>query len=429
MTQRSIVITGMSAWTCFGRGVPRLIEAIREGRRAPRAVEGLTLPVSDPWFKTREAMQIRRPESIGSRFAPGREVATDAHSWPTRLAVETALDAVVDAGHPQRGYAPARIAVCNGTSHGSNHGLLEYLRQEHVGESPEAALLADTPAIIAAELSTRLGACGLNLTFNTACSAGVNAIGQGLRLLERGLADCVLAGAHDTFSFLSYAGFTSLKALDPRGCRPFDEARAGLSLGDGAAYCVLERESAARARGARVLARVTGYGYAGEAYHPTAPDPEGDGAARVMAAALRTDPAPRELDLVSAHGTGTPANDAAELRAIERVIKERSIPGPVRVASLKSQTGHGLGAAGAIQLIAAVACLNHQVAPANVGLTRPIPHGPTVALPTAPSRSPLRLALCNAFGFGGSVASIAIRRADAEDNLDASQRNATEELS
>ena len=409
-----VVVTGLSLWTCFGRGPAPLLDAIAGARRELTPVHGFD--ASDRWFLARDAMQIPLPDAVLDALT-GDPVAVDRHGWPAALAVHTALAAVADAARPDRAYAPHRLAVCSGTSHGSNHGLLEYLGQAHRGERPDPALLADTPAHIALEVAARLGAAGPALTFNTACSAGLNAIGQAAHLLRGGRAECVVAGGHDAFSFLSFAGFNSLRALDPAGCRPFDEARAGLSLGDGAAYLILEREDDARRRGAPILAVVAGYGCVGEGYHATAPDPDGGGVLRAMRQALAGDPAPEDLALVSAHGTGTPANDAAELRAIERLLDDLAAAGraparPVAVTSLKSQTGHTLGAAGAVQAAAAVLCLRTGLCPGTVGLARPIAHGPRVRLPAAPAPQDLPLVLCNALGFGGSVAAVALRRPD-----------------
>ena len=402
----AVVVTGMSAWTCFGRGVEPLVAAIASGHRELRPPN--TLDVSDPWFAAKTAMPIDVPAAIHRPY-DGRTRDIDGQRWHAALAVETALDAVVHAGHPHRGWPAARVAVCSGTSHGSNHGLLEYLAQVHAGVDADAALLAEMPASIAFEIAAELGACGPALTFNTACSAGLNAIGQAYLLLRDGRADCAIAGGHDSFSYLSFAGFTSLRALDPAGCRPFDRDRAGLSLGDGAAYVVLEREDDARRRGAPILARIGGYGCTGDGYHATAPDPEGGGVLRAMQAALVGDPAPHQLGMVSAHGTGTPANDAAEACAIEKLAALVDASDPVAVFSLKSQTGHSLGAAGAIQTVAAIACMRAGLVPGTIGLASALPHGPRITLPNAPTRGRVVLALCNALGFAGSVASLSLR--------------------
>ncbi|PRQ05836.1 3-oxoacyl-[acyl-carrier-protein] synthase 2 [Enhygromyxa salina] len=399
-------ICGLSVWTCFGRGPAALSEAMAQSDRRFEQV-AVAADIEDPWFKTKRGMQLPIPASIVSSWR-GRELPVTPFDWPAQFAIETALDAVVDAGRVTQRYPSERIAVCNGTSHGSNHGLLEYLRQTQAGEPNDPSLLLDLPSIIAARIAQVVGASGPSLTFNTACSAGLNAIGQGLRLIESGRADCVIAGGHDTFSLLSFAGFTSLKALDPRGARPFDLERDGLSLGDGAAYVVLEREAAIRARGARARAWIGGYGYLGEAYHPTAPDPEGRGVELAMRRALAEVSGPERLALVSAHGTGTPANDEAELRAIDRVAEAIGVTEPVDVVSLKSQTGHSLGAAGAVQSVAAILNMERGLVPANITLDQPVAHGPKLRLPTQPAAREIPVAVCNGLGFGGSVAALAL---------------------
>ncbi len=400
-----VVISGLSVWTCFGRGPAAILAAMRSGARY---FEPVAIPwVEDPWFKTKRGMQIAIPPTIESSWS-GRARPITPFEWPLRFAVETALDAVGDASRVVERHAGDRIAVCSGTSHGSNHGLLEYLRQEHEGLDADPALLADLPSIVAARIAEAVGASGPTLTINTACSAGLNAIGQGMRMLESGRADCVIAGGHDTFSLLSFAGFTSLKALDPGGTRPFDRERAGLSLGDGAAYVVLEREDAVAARGGRARAVLGGYGYVGEAYHPTAPDPEGLGVEAAMQAALGEVARAERLAFVSAHGTGTPANDEAELRAIERVAAAVRVAEPVDVVSLKSQTGHSLGAAGAVQVVAAILAMERDLVPANATLSDSVAHGERVRLPKTPYERRIPLAVCNSLGFGGSVASLAL---------------------
>ncbi len=402
----AVVITGSSAWTCFGRGVDRLLRAIEEGRREPKQVLGFD--TSDPWFLTREAMQVPPEPTIRSALDDTTR-PVDPQSWSLNLAVETALDAIVDAGRPHAEIAARRMGVLVGSSHGTNHGMIEHLERGLAGETPDPELLAETPSLAPHAIALRLATCGPAIALNTACSAGANAIGQAWHMLLDGRIDCAVAGGYDTFSRLSFTGFNSLRALDPQGCRPFDVSRAGLSLGDGAAFFVLEREADARARGATILGRLTGYGCGGEAYHPTAPNPEGAGIFAAMRQALATDRAPEELTLVSAHGTGTPANDAAEANAIERLCLAIPAREVVQVASLKSQTGHSLGAAGAVQAVAALACARAGIRPATIGLRQPIDHGPRISFPQAPGRGPVPLALCNALGFAGSVAALALR--------------------
>lgn len=399
-----IVITGLGLWTCFGRGTEPLLSAMRRGDRGFRPVRGMLFD-DHPFFPTKMAMQIEpEPPSMWDN-------ARRAVDWPSTLAVETALDAYEAAEIPAGMYDKRRVGVLNGTSHGANHGLLEFVRQRVVeGRVPDASLVARSASWVGRSIAARINARGVNLTINTACSSGLNAFGLAARLLRSHRIDCALAGGNDTFSLLSFAGFSSLRAIDPNGCQPFDVQRQGMSLGDGAAYCVLERESEARSRGARILAAITGYRSAGDGHHATAPDPEGKGAMEVMSSALAEDGHAEDLALVSAHGTGTPANDSAELRAISSVVEAFAIPGPIHVSSIKSQVGHTLGAAGAIQVIAAILCMHDRLVPGTIGLRTPLSHTPPLNLPKEPQAGDIPLALCNSLGFGGSVASLCLRR-------------------
>lgn len=413
-----IAITGLSAWTPFGRGGDALLQAIVQARNEAPEVTGMGIPLDDSWYYAKRARQVPPEPRIRSTEGESREVSVD--EWPCEMGVESAWDAVCDAGHPQRHYEARKIAVCNGTSHGSNHGLIEYLKQSLRGH-PDPNLIADSAAIVARRIAVRIGALGSNLTFNTACSSGLNALGQGLRLLRSGRADCVVAGAQDTFSALSLVGFSSLKALDAGPCRPFDRDRAGLMLADAAAYTVLERLPDALARGRQPLALLTGYGYVGEAHHATAPDPEGKGVFRGMLAALADEgqgAALSELNFIAAHGTGTPANDEAELEAIERVVQQVDPAGRVDVVSFKSQLGHALGAAGSSQVVATVLCMRAGWIPGNIGLTHPLPHSERLQLPAQPRRGSISFALCNGLGFGGSMAAVCLRSQPMNNSLE-----------
>lgn len=405
----SIVVTGTSAWHCFGRGVERLVDALDAGERGLRKVEGFS--VDDRFFVMKDAMQVRPDwDTVSKERWPG-DWGRD-EKWSGIFGVEAAVDAFTDAGAAGR-YEPARVAVVAGTSHGINHELLEYLRVHFQGEEPpDPYLLENGAAHITRHIAQRLDARGVAMLFNTACSAGLSAIGMGARLIEQGRADCVIAGGYDAFSLLSFSGFTSLRAMDPSGAHPFDVARAGMSLGDGAAFCVLEREERAQARSAVVKAKIAGYASRGEAYHPTAPDPDGKGALRAMLAALAGDASARDLNFVCAHGTGTEANDPAEVSAVQMLIEHVGATGPVWMSSLKGNIGHTLGATGALQVVSTIECMRRGIIPATADLKTPVPHTAPLSIPRETVRAAIDLALCNAFGFGGSVAALALRPPD-----------------
>jgi len=218
-----------------------------------------------------------------------------------------------------------------------------------------------------------------------------------------------VAGGAESLCRTTYAGFSCLKAVDPQKCRPFSRDRAGLNLGEGAVQLVLETLDGAKARGAVIYSEVLGYGASMDAHHPTAPHPEGEGAARAMAMALRTGHLDAsEVDLVSAHGTATPANDGAECLAIRRALGTAAAS--VSVTSTKSQFGHTLGAAGAFGAAAAILALRDQVVSPTLRLEDPDPICDLDCTPREAKERRIRTALVNAFAFGGNNLSLAFRQ-------------------
>lgn len=210
------------------------------------------------------------------------------------------------------------------------------------------------------------------MTVSTACASGTNSIGRAAELIDLGRAEVMLAGGADLFTELSFSGFNVLGAMTRGVCQPIDRDRDGMVLGDGAAMVVLESESRARARGARIYAFVAGHALANEAYHPTAPRPDGSEAARVMLAAIDSAGlGVDDIDYVNLHGTGTEANNAMELAALRLVFggERSSMPW---LSSIKAQVGHTLGAAGSVEVVATALALHGQFAPPGIHLEHPI---------------------------------------------------------
>ncbi|HEX9080997.1 MAG TPA: beta-ketoacyl-[acyl-carrier-protein] synthase family protein [Holophagaceae bacterium] len=273
--------------------------------------------------------------------------------------------------------------------------------------SPEVAY--QSPCTVTEALARRIEALGPRTTVMNACSSSLLALGQAWERIAAGELDLAVAGGAESLCITTYAGFSSLKAVDAAKCRPFSRDRAGLNLGEGAAQFLLEPLDQARARGAVILAEVVGYGASLDAHHATAPHPEGEGAARAMAMALRVASLnPAEVDLVSAHGTATPANDGAECRAIRRALGAAA--DRVSVTSSKSQFGHTLGAAGAFGAAVALLALRDQVVSPTLRLEDPDPVCDLDCTPRVPRERTLRSALVNAFAFGGNNVSLALRR-------------------
>ena len=238
-------------------------------------------------------------------------------------------------------------------------------------------------------------------TVSTACSSAANALILGANLIRSGRADIVVAGGSECLTSFHLHGFHSLMILDPQPCRPFDIRRAGLNLGEGAAFLVLESEASVKGRKVHPLARLAGFGNACDAFHQTASSENGEGAFLAMSRALEmASLLPGDISYVNAHGTGTPNNDASESAALRRVFGNRIPP----VSSTKAYTGHTTSASGSIEAVVSVLCLQHQALPPQPA---PLEPDPACVLPlTEPLAGPVDHVLCNSFGFGGNDTSL-----------------------
>jgi len=329
----------------------------------------------------------------------------EAGSWSRAdaFALAAVREAIAHAELPERDLVSVIVGATTG-------GMLEGERMLAGMGAGEAAtpvvrkLLRMQVSASAQRIARVLGRVDQTATLCSACSSGAAAVALGAAWLRRGRCERVVAGGTDSLCLLTLGGFSSLGAIDPRGCRPFDVERAGLTLGEGAAFLVLEPERAARARGARVLAWLSGWALGSEAHHITQPDPSGQTAAALLREAIgRAGLQPAELDYVNAHGTGTRANDAMEARALASAL------GPelarVFVSSSKGQLGHTLGAAGALEAVITVLALDQAVVPPTMGLREPDPEIALLRHVTSRGEpAPLGAAASSSFGFGGAGA-------------------------
>jgi 3-oxoacyl-[acyl-carrier-protein] synthase II len=327
-----------------------------------------------------------------------------------RLAVIAASEALDQADRGAREPLDrSSVAVSTGTSTG---GLLEgedyYFRRLVRGRSrtPASGVLQQPTSSPSDAVARVFGLGGGVLSNATACASAGAAVGLAADLLRSGHLRSVLAGGSDALCRLTYSGFNALQAVDAEPCAPFSAGRRGITLGEGAAYLVVERLDDAIRRGAGVLAELAGYGASCDAHHPTAPVEDGRGAELAMRRAIADGPSdPGAIDYINAHGTGTLLNDSAETRAILGAVGGR-----VPVSSSKSFFGHTLGAAGAIEAVITVLALIHQLAPPTLRLQKPAADCTLDYVPHAARPLPMERALSNTFGFGGSNVSILFRR-------------------
>lgn len=382
--------------SCVGRGLEPARQALRS------AASGL----SPCRFETVKLDTfVGELEGVGDQRLPAgleRFDCRNNRAAELGLAQDGFLDAVAQAA---RRLGPDRIGVFMGTS---TAGILQtelaYRRRGAGGELPAdfAYRTTHNTFSIAEYVRTRLGLAGPCAAISTACSSSAKAFASAARLIEAGAIDAAVVGGVDTLCLTTLYGFNSLQLLSAEPCRPYDAARVGISIGEGAAFCLLGKADDSGAGAIHLL----GTGESCDAHHMSAPHPEGLGARLAMEAALASAGlAPDEIDYVNLHGTGTPSNDAAEDRAVVAALGER-----VPVSSTKGMTGHTLGAAGAIEALLTVLALQEGRVPGSPG-TREVDPALRARYEVAGRAAPLARALSNSFGFGGSNCSLVFGRA------------------
>jgi len=397
---RDVVITGVGAVTPLGVGAQTLNERWTAG-----------------------ACGIRDGEAPCADFDPTDHMSTKQArraDRSTQLAIAAGSEALADAGWADELPYDAELIGC---VLGTGIGGIQTLESNHDhlrDGGPDSVSPLGVPLMMcnagSAALSLRHGLRGPVFSVVSACAAGSHAIGTALRMIQHGEAEAVVTGAAEApLTPLSRACFNKMGALSPSGVsRPFDARRDGFVMGEGAGVLVLEAGDAARARGARILGTIRGYGSTGDAHHLTAPHAEGRGGARAMQVALRDAGLEiADVDYVNAHGTSTQLNDRAETRALKAVFGARA--GRVPVSSTKSAIGHLLGAAGAVEAVATVLALRDRVAPPTIGWEQAdegldLDYVPGTARPLDCNGRP-PVALSNSFGFGGHNATLCLEAA------------------
>jgi len=410
---RRVVVTGLGAITPVGTGVQKFWENLTAGvsgidiiKRFDPVEAGLTVHIAaevkdfeaERYFDKKEAQKV-------SDFI--------------KFAVAASEEAIKDSGLLESKYDPYRVGVIIGTGIG---GLRDIEEQQKV--LMEKGPRRVSPFFIPYGISNmasglvaiRFGFKGPNYCVVSACATGNHAIGDAMRLIQKGDIDVAVAGGCESaITPLGIAGFAVMRALSTRNhepqkaSRPFDADRDGFVMGEGAGVLVLEEYEHAKARGAKIYAELVGYGATDDAYHITAPCADGEGAYMCMKLALEdAGIRPEEVDYINAHGTSTPLNDKSETLAIKRLFGEHAYR--LKISSNKSMIGHLLGAAGAVEAVATVKTIETGIIPPTINLENPDPECDLDYVPNKAIESPVRYALSNSFGFGGTNACLVFKK-------------------
>jgi 3-oxoacyl-[acyl-carrier-protein] synthase II len=410
--KRRVVVTGMGAITPVGNDVATTWKSLIEGKSG-------TAPITKfdaSKFSVRFAAEVKEFNPLDFM---DRKEAKRADPY-TQYAVAGARQAMTDASLVERnGMDPDRIGVIIGSGIGGLKSFEEQhdvYRERGVGKISPFFIPMFIADIAAGIVSMQFNAKGPNYATVSACATSAHAIGDAYRTIQYGDADVMITGgAEATVTPMAIGGFANMKALSERNdspetaSRPFDATRDGFVMGEGAGILILEELEHALARGARIYSEIVGYGATGDAYHLTAPAPDGEGAQRAMKRALKdAGLEPQDIQYINAHGTSTPANDFNETRAIKAVFGDYAKE--LKVSSTKSATGHMLGAAGAVEAIISSLVVGKGVIPPTINYQNPDPELDLDYTPNTSVEREVSAVLSNSFGFGGHNTTLAIKR-------------------
>ncbi|QQD80613.1 beta-ketoacyl-[acyl-carrier-protein] synthase family protein [Bacillus siamensis] len=400
--KKRIAVTGLGVLSPIGSGQEQFWKALVSGEVGTSEIKSFNTAL----FNINSGGEVTDvdPASFVQKLNP------EILGRTSQLAVAASTMAWNDAGLLPNIYPKYRIGVCMGSSLG-NSSILENVHDMQMrGENNVSSdyILNSSLTTVANSVSIELGLEGPSLTISTACTSGNNAISLGMNLIQEGEIDAVVVGGADGISRFCYTVFHRLGAMTQEMCRPFTKDRKGMIVSEGAASLVLEDMEKAQQRGATIYAELAGYGLAGDAYHLTAPHPEGMGAALAMEKAIEdANVDKKDVSYISAHGTGTRANDTSESLAIYSVFGERtdSIP----VSSIKSMLGHAMGASSSIEAVACALAIFHSVVPPTMNVTELDPKCVKNVAPNQAIHQPVDVAISNAFAFGGNISTIVLK--------------------
>jgi len=412
MNRRRVVVTGLGIVSPIGNDVPSFWSSVKAGRSG---IAPITLiDTSDLSVKIAGEVKNFDPSL---RLDPKDAKKMDRYA---QFTVYAALEALQDAGLTKEALDSERTGVCIGTGQGGSQSIedaVSRMIERGPGRVPPLTVAKGLANFGPAQVAMTLNITGPCQCIVTACAAATDAIGQAMRLIREDHADMIFSGGSEaSIVRMCMSSFINIQALssridDPqRASRPFDRDRDGFVMAEGAGVLLLEEYEHAKARGAKIYAEVAGFGQTCDAHHVTAPDPEGRGVARAMRIALAdAGLAPEDIDYVSAHGTSTPLNDPIETKAIKSAFGDHARK--LKISSLKSMTGHCIGAAGAIESIASILGMNEGYVHPTINYENPDPECDLDYVPNVGIRMPVRAFIKNSMGFGGQNAVVVFKKA------------------
>jgi 3-oxoacyl-[acyl-carrier-protein] synthase II len=411
--KRRVVVTGLGVTTPLGVGLDNVWQRIIDGQSGVAPITRFDASRHDTKIAA-EVKDFNAEDYVSAKELKRMDLFIQYALAATKVAVE-------DAGLDMAKEDAERVGVIVGTGLGGLPTLEKY-HSILLEKGPGRISPFFIPMLIANEapgnIAIQYGMKGPNLSIVTACATGAHSIGDACRIIQYGDADVIVAGGTEAnLTPLTVAGFNALKALSTRNdapekaSRPFDRERDGFVIAEGAGIVILEELDHARNRGARIYAEIAGYGYNGDAYHITAPSPDGDGAIRCMRMALKdAGLSPGDVDYINAHGTSTDLNDASETIAIKKVFGEKAYEIPV--SSTKSMIGHLLGAAGAVEAVFSILAIRDQICPPTINYEYQDEVCDLDYVPNTARKWPIAVTMSNSFGFGGTNAVLVFRRFD-----------------
>jgi 3-oxoacyl-[acyl-carrier-protein] synthase II len=412
MRKNRVVVTGLGVISPVGNSVRTFWASLIEAKSGIDRL--MTFDASQ--FDSRIAGEIKDFDFLRRGFSSKDAKRMDKF---VQYAVSATKEALGDCGLDLNKEESYKAGVLVGSGIGSLH-TIERENKIYLEKGPHRLSPFLIPMLIvneaAGQISIQFGLKGPNSCVATACATGTHAIGDAFRILERGDAEVMIAGGTDSaITPLGVGGFCALKALSKRNdqpqkaSRPFDNERDGFVMAEGCGVVVLETLEHARARGAEIYAELVGYGMSADAYHMTAPDPDGDGAARAMQAALNDAGLnPQQVNYINAHGTSTKLNDKVETLAIKKIFGDYSKK--IWISSTKSMTGHLLGAAGGIEFIACCLAIKEGIVPPTINYEYPDPECDLDYVPNISRRGKIEVAMTNSLGFGGHNATLIVKK-------------------